>query len=62
MLYYNDSVYYGQLSYTFFNLSKKYLEKNTKPIDIFNPQFIWVGHVARMGEGRGVHGVLVGKP
>jgi hypothetical protein len=22
---------------------------------------IWAGHVARMGEGRGVHGVLVGK-
>jgi hypothetical protein len=22
----------------------------------------WVGHVARMEEGRGVHGVLVGKP
>ena len=23
---------------------------------------IWAGHVARMGEGRGVHRVLVGKP
>jgi hypothetical protein len=22
----------------------------------------WAGHVARMGEGRVVHGVLVGKP
>jgi len=22
----------------------------------------WVGHVARMGEGRGAHRVLVGKP
>ena len=22
----------------------------------------WAGHVARMGVGRGVHGVLVGKP
>jgi len=22
----------------------------------------WEGHVARMGESRGVHGVLVGKP
>jgi hypothetical protein len=22
----------------------------------------WVGHVVRMGEGRGVHGVLVGRP
>ena len=22
----------------------------------------WAGHVARMGQGRGVHGVLVGKP
>jgi len=22
----------------------------------------WVGHVARMGEGKGVHRVLVGKP
>ena len=22
----------------------------------------WAGHVARMGEGRGVHKVLVGKP
>ena len=22
----------------------------------------WTGHVARMGEGRGVHRVLVGKP
>ena len=22
----------------------------------------WVGHVVRMGEGRGVHRVLVGKP
>ena len=24
--------------------------------------FKWAGHVARMGEGRGVHRVLVGKP
>jgi hypothetical protein len=23
---------------------------------------IWAGHVARMGEGRGVHRILVGKP
>jgi hypothetical protein len=23
---------------------------------------IWVGHVARVGEGRGVYSVLVGKP
>jgi hypothetical protein len=22
----------------------------------------WAGHVAHMGEGRGVHGVLVGRP
>ena len=22
----------------------------------------WAGHMARMGEGEGVHGVLVGKP
>jgi hypothetical protein len=22
----------------------------------------WAGHVARMGEGRGVHGVLAGRP
>ena len=22
----------------------------------------WAGHVARMGEGRGIHRVLVGKP
>jgi hypothetical protein len=22
----------------------------------------WAGHVARMGEGRGVHRILVGKP
>jgi hypothetical protein len=22
----------------------------------------WAGHVARMGEGRGVYGVLVGRP
>ena len=22
----------------------------------------WAGHVTRMGEGRGMHGVLVGKP
>jgi hypothetical protein len=22
----------------------------------------WTGHVARMGEGRGTYGVLVGKP
>ena len=27
-----------------------------------NIWFIWAGHVARMGEGRGVHRVLVGKP
>ena len=25
-------------------------------------RMIWVGHVARMGEGRGAHRVLVGKP
>ena len=25
-------------------------------------RMIWAGHVARMGEGRGVHRVLVGKP
>jgi hypothetical protein len=25
-------------------------------------RMIWAGHVARMGEGRGVHSVLVGKP
>ena len=24
--------------------------------------FLWVGHVVCMGEGRGVHRVLVGKP
>jgi hypothetical protein len=37
----------------------------------FSPTIVWViklrrmrwaGHVARMGEGRGVYGVLVGKP
>ena len=26
------------------------------------PNIVWVGHVARMGLGRGVHRVLVGKP
>ena len=26
------------------------------------PEERWAGHVARMGEGRGVHMVLVGKP
>jgi hypothetical protein len=25
-------------------------------------RIIWAGHVARIGEGRGVHRVLVGKP
>jgi hypothetical protein len=25
-------------------------------------RMIWAGHVARMGEGRGVHGVLMGRP
>jgi hypothetical protein len=25
-------------------------------------RIIWAGHVARMGEGRGAHRVLVGKP
>ena len=25
-------------------------------------RMIWAGHVARMGEGRGVHRFLVGKP
>jgi hypothetical protein len=25
-------------------------------------QMRWAGHVARMGEDRGVHGVLMGKP
>ena len=25
-------------------------------------RMMWAGHVARMGEGRGVHRVLVGKP
>jgi len=25
-------------------------------------RYKWAGHVARMGEGRGVHRVLVGKP
>ena len=27
-----------------------------------SPRMRWAGHVARMGEGRGVQGVLVGKP
>jgi hypothetical protein len=25
-------------------------------------EYIWAGHVARMGEGRGVHRILVEKP
>ena len=25
-------------------------------------EYKWAGHVARMGEGRGVHRVLIGKP
>ena len=39
--------------------------------DLYSPNIVrvvksrrmrWAGHVARMGEGRGVHRVLVGKP
>ena len=35
-----------------------------KKLNISIYRFImrWAGHVARMGEGRGVHRVLVGKP
>jgi hypothetical protein len=39
----------------------KYLRKNRNTMN----QCIrmrWAGHVARMGDGRGVHRVLVGKP
>jgi len=31
-------------------------------INLKSRRMRWAGHVARMGEGRGVHRVLVGKP
>ena len=44
---------------------------NEELSDLYSPNILrvvksrrmrWAGHVARMGEGRGVHRVLVGKP
>jgi hypothetical protein len=31
-------------------------------VRVIKSRMRWAGHVARMGEGRGVHGVLVGRP
>jgi hypothetical protein len=36
--------------------------KNTKNFLPIGLVLRWAGHVARVGEGRGVHRVLVGKP
>ena len=41
------------------NQSRSYLNHLVLPYSI---HVRWAGHVARMGEGRGVHRVLVGKP
>ena len=35
---------------------------NFEPVDRTSRRMRWAGHVARMGEGRGVYRVLVGKP
>ena len=43
----------------------KILPLETKPSGdnlVKSRRMIWVGHVARVGEGRGVHRILVGKP
>jgi len=38
-------------------------QNNCKMIPVFNGERMrWAGHVARMGDGRGVCRVLVGKP
>ena len=42
-------------------LSDLYFLPNILPV-VKSSRMRWVGHVARMGEGRGVHRVLVGKP
>ena len=42
-------------------LNSLYSSPNIVPV-IKSRRMRWVGHVARMEEGRGVHNVLVGKP
>ena len=42
-------------------LSDLYSLPNTDRV-VKSRRMRWAGHVARMGEGRGVHRVLVGKP
>jgi hypothetical protein len=46
------------------NTTKAYYSTNWKPIVrvIKSRRMRWVEHVARMGEGRGMYKVLVGKP
>jgi hypothetical protein len=43
------------------NWSQLYMELLVKP-EILTSYVYGLGHVARMGEEKGVHGVLVGKP
>jgi len=42
-------------------LSDRYSLPNTVRV-VKSRRMRWAGHVARMGEGRGVHRILVGKP
>ena len=46
-------------------ISQRNLNSSTFTATKFEQQYVhwrWAGHVARMGEDRGVHRVLVGKP
>ena len=45
-----------------YNEELKYLYSLPNIVRVVKSIIRWAGHVERMGEGRGVHRVLVGKP
>ena len=49
------------LRYSYYSIRLKYSLPNIVRV-VKSRRMRWAGHVARMGEGRGVHRVLVGKP
>jgi hypothetical protein len=55
---------FDQMSNYYRNLSERLLDLYSLPniVQVVKSRMRWAGHVAGMGEGRGVHRVLVGRP